>query len=591
MTLVGSQLGQFAIVGPIGSGAMGDVYRARDTRLGRDVALKILPAAFAQDQDRRVRFEREARLLAALHHPHIATIFGVEDAGGSAALVMELVEGPTLAERLDGQKAKGKGLSLSEALAIARQLAEALDAAHEKGIIHRDLKPANIKVTPDGVVKVLDFGLAMVAQGSGLAANDETMPLVSTAGSIVGTAAYMSPEQARGQAVDRRTDIWAFGCVLFEMLTGQRAFGGQTGSDVIANVLHKDPDWSALPASTPAAVRQLIARCLEKDQKRRIRDIGDVHFEFQETSSSSIDVRPVAAAGRLPGWSVVPWLLLVVAAGAIYVTRGRNPSGNAVRAPTPEALTNDPGYTGEATLSPDGRLLAFASDRSGRGDLDIWMQQIAGGLPLRITDDEADDHTPDFSPDGSQIVFRSERDGGGIYVVPALGGAARLVARGGRNPRFSPDGSRVAYWTGQFRGETSGRRSELYVIALAGGTPVRMMADFPVANTPVWSPDGRALLVLGLRELKQVNQYRLVVRPHGRECAGAHRNHGLADLARGCGPVERRLSRTLDRVRVRGRGSRQRPRLFTGRAGPPVRPSTRVDVGCRILRHANHEPR
>ena len=274
---------------------MGEVYLARDATLGRDVAIKILPRAFTSHPDRLARFEREARMLAALNHPNICAIYGFEEAAPSPGsgqapirfLILELVDGETLAHKLaeaSKQQSRGTGLPLGEALVIARQIAEALEVAHDKGIIHRDLKPANIKITPDGVVKVLDFGLAKAVGGDGSSPGLTSVPEATAGGrregAVMGTAAYMSPEQARGQSVDRRTDIWAFGCVLYEMLTGRVTFAGDTASDSMAKILEREPDWSALPAGTPAPVRRLLLRCLTKDPKRRLRDIGDVRLEI-----------------------------------------------------------------------------------------------------------------------------------------------------------------------------------------------------------------------------------------------------------------------------------------------------------------------
>ena len=271
----GSSIGPYRIESLLGVGGMGEVYRARDTTLGRDVAIKILPRHFTADPERLARFEREARVLAALNHPNIGAIYGLEAASGVRALVLELVEGETLAVRIQRGPAP-----VTDALTIARQIADALDAAHEKGIVHRDLKPANIKVTPDGVVKVLDFGLAKAAAGE---RQSPTVTLGSTQeGTILGTAAYMSPEQARGQAADKRTDIWAFGCVLYEMLTGRAAFPGDTVSDTIAAILERDPDWVALPATTPPLATRLLQRCLEKDPKRRLRDIADARDDLDD---------------------------------------------------------------------------------------------------------------------------------------------------------------------------------------------------------------------------------------------------------------------------------------------------------------------
>src|SRR5262245_51211643 len=276
---VGSRIGPYELLSRLGAGGMGDVYRARDSQLGRDVAIKLLPAIFLSDPDRLARFERESRVLASLNHPNIAAIYAVEPVEGSRALVLELVEGPTLADRIT----KGP-VPLAEVLPIARQIAEALEAAHEKGIVHRDLKPANIKLAPTGLVKVLDFGLAKLGAGEAGGAggtgrddlsNSPTFTAGTQQGVILGTAAYMSPEQARGQAVDKRTDIWAFGCVLFEMLTGTAPFGGATVTDTLAAILQRDPDWTLLPSTTPVGIRKLLRRCLEKDPTRRLHDVAD----------------------------------------------------------------------------------------------------------------------------------------------------------------------------------------------------------------------------------------------------------------------------------------------------------------------------
>src|SRR5688572_5162415 len=277
------RLGAYKILAPLGAGGMGEVYRATDTKLDRNVAIKILPEAFAQDAERLARFKREAKTLASLNHPNIAAIYGIEESEGARALVMELVEGDDLSVHI----ARGP-IALADALPIAKQIAEALEAAHEQGIIHRDLKPANIKVRANGTVKVLDFGLAKAmepAAGSmadAMSSSTLTSPAMTQAGMILGTAAYMSPEQARGQAVDKRTDIWAFGCVLYEMLTGRVAFAGETVSDTIAAILGREPDWSVIPATTPPIVRRLLQRGLEKDPKRRLRDIGDARVELDD---------------------------------------------------------------------------------------------------------------------------------------------------------------------------------------------------------------------------------------------------------------------------------------------------------------------
>ena len=304
----GSRLGVFALIDLIGRGGMGEVYRARDTKLGRDVAIKILPEAFAHDADRLARFQREAKTLASLNHPNIAAIYGLEESAGMTALVMELVEGDDLSQQI----ARG-AIPVDEALPIAKQIAEALEAAHEQGIIHRDLKPANIKVRSDGTVKVLDFGLAKAMEPTGAMSPVDSMsptittPAMTQAGMILGTAAYMSPEQARGKAVDKRADIWAFGAVLFEMLTGRRAFQGEDITDTIVAVISKEPDWAALPSTTPAGLRRLLSRCLKKDAKARLRDIGEARVQVEEllsgvsgeSSATAADAATTAATAAI----------------------------------------------------------------------------------------------------------------------------------------------------------------------------------------------------------------------------------------------------------------------------------------------------
>jgi Tol biopolymer transport system component len=509
----GTRLGSYEILSAIGSGGMGEVYRALDTKLNREVALKVLPDAFAQDPDRLARFKREAQVLASLDHPNIGAIYGFEDADGIHALVLQLVEGPTLADRVT----QGP-IPIDEALPIARQIADALDAAHNKGVIHRDLKPANIKLRPDGTVKVLDFGLAKLLDTETTAGQTRgynqgltnsptiTTPAMTMGGVILGTAAYMSPEQARGKAADKRADIWAFGCVLFEMLTGTRAFAGATLSDTIAAILERDPSWERLPESTPPPIRRLLRRCLQKDREDRLHDIADARIEIVELIQGISDGSPAATSDASRG-SMVRLAFVagatIIAVGAFgwALRRSSETTTDAAPAATLTRLTYDSGVTSMPALSPDGRLLAYSSDRAGRGDRDIWIQQTDGGVPLRLTDDSADDTQPDFSPDGREIVFRSERGGGGIFVVSALGGPARLIVAGGRQPRFSPDGSRIAYTLGQFRGTPSSTQSALNVLSLAGGAPTRLLPDFVAVFAPVWSPDGHSLLAIARHDV------------------------------------------------------------------------------------------
>jgi serine/threonine protein kinase len=354
----GARIGPYEVLSALGAGGMGEVYRARDTKLGRDVAIKLLPSIFATDPDRLARLAREARLLAALNHPHIATIHGLEESGGLRALVMELVEGPTLAEKLE-QNSRGQvkgGVPLAEALRIAGQIALGLEAAHEKGIVHRDLKPGNIKVRHDGSVKVLDFGLARAFQGDGTADDLCHLPTITTDlhSGIVGTPAYMSPEQARGDTVDKRTDVWAFGCVLYEMLTGRTAFPGKTISDSIAAILEREPQWTALPADTPASIRQLLRRCLEKDQNRRLHDIADARIEIDDVRSGAQSAGPIvhAASGSRSRLAWTAALLLTAVAAAAGGAWGFRPVSA-----VPEArleISTPPTRDPSMALSPDG---------------------------------------------------------------------------------------------------------------------------------------------------------------------------------------------------------------------------------------------
>jgi eukaryotic-like serine/threonine-protein kinase len=430
----GARLGPYEILSAIGAGGMGEVYRARDTRLKRDVAIKILPSSVAADRERVARFEREAELLAALNHPHIAHIHGVEESGGSLALVMELVEGETLADRI----AYG-AIAVDEALPLAGQIADALEAAHERGIVHRDLKPANIKVRPDGTVKVLDFGLAKamdMAGGAGATGEDLThsptitSPAMTQAGMILGTAAYMSPEQARGKPVDRRADIWAFGCVVFEMLTGSRAFGGDDVSDVLASVLAREPDWSRLPANLSPVFAQYLKRCLQKDPRRRIRDIGDVLLALDGAFDAPVSALAPAINAR-PLWTrLIPIAAaaLVAAAATGVVMWNRRP----VAAPSPVSRFDVILPSGQElrgaqrsviAVAPDGRAFVYkASDG-------LYLRSM-GDLEPRLIPGTADRTgstlaSPFFSPDGQWIGYFGDT---GLTKIGVTGGAPITIA-------------------------------------------------------------------------------------------------------------------------------------------------------------------
>src|SRR6266852_4423270 len=368
----GTKLGTYEIVAPLGAGGMGEVYQAHDTKLGRDVAIKVLPEAFAHDPARLSRFQRKAKMLASLNHPNIAAIYGLEEDARRNYLVMELVPGETLTERV---KREGR-IPVQEALAIAKQIAEALEAAHEKSIIHRDLKPANVKLTPEGKVKVLDFGLAKAFAGDESGNDPSNSPTLSQAatmqGVILGTAAYMSPEQARGKAVDKRTDLWAFGCVLYELLTGKQAFTGEDITEILAAVVKTEPDWQPLPSATPTKIRDLLRRCLQKEKVLRLRDAGDARIEIQEALAAPVSLEPtadapaqlwrraaglgLAALGILAIGSVAPWYLKP------SLPRPPSPAHLVVALPPGDQLTpaNLP-----LEISPDGTQLAYVAVRSG----------------------------------------------------------------------------------------------------------------------------------------------------------------------------------------------------------------------------------
>ena len=398
-TLIGESVGVYRILDLLGVGGMGEVYRARDTRLDRDVAVKILPRLFSADPERLGRFEREARLLASLNHPHIAAIYGFEKTARVQALILELVDGPTLGERLQ----RGPVPTL-EALRLARQIADALEAAHERGIVHRDLKPQNIKVKPDGTVKVLDFGLARRATAEADSARTRE-------GTVLGTASYMSPEQSRGHVVDKRTDVWAFGCVLYEMLTGRAAFAGETTSDTLAAVLKQDPAWQALPADTPPGIRSVLRRCLTKDPVDRLHDIADARIEIQEALARPGAVTPADPRPRGARWTrIMPWVVAAasIAAALLAVTQASRIAGSTARPITRLDLDLPPGvelvsvYPPAMVLSPDGTRVAFIGVFRGSRQLYTRRLDQFETVPLRGTENANAVFT---SPDGRALGF------------------------------------------------------------------------------------------------------------------------------------------------------------------------------------------
>jgi Tol biopolymer transport system component len=452
----GARLGLYEIVAPLGAGGMGEVYRARDTKLNRDVALKLLPDLFAADADRLARFQREAQVLASLNHPHIAQIYGLEDSSPSTgsgqaairAIVMELVEGATLADRIAyvGRALSGpptspdlirSGLQVDEALSIARQIAEALEAAHDKGVIHRDLKPANVMITHGGLVKVLDFGLAAVAQGSGPdigVTNSPTLTMAATrAGVILGTAGYMSPEQAAGKPVDKRADIWSFGVILWEMLAGQRLFDGETVSHTLADVLRAEIDFNTLPSDTPPVIRDLLRRCLDRDVRNRLRDIGEARVTIQKylpNPAANVTVAaPAGAAGRSSWLTSVAWSVAVVAAasaGALAFVhfRERPPAAESVRFQIlpPEQTA----FTTTAVLAPDGKRLVFdAPGPDGRAVLWVRSLDSLDARPLPGT--EGASPGPFWSPDSRFLAFGVNGFPGRLKKVEASGGPPQTL--------------------------------------------------------------------------------------------------------------------------------------------------------------------
>jgi hypothetical protein len=497
--MIGTKLGPYQILDKLGEGGMGEVYRAHDSKLGRDVALKILPPAFTSNPDRLARFEREARLLASLNHPHVGAIYGLEEAGGVRALVLELIEGPTLAERM----AAGP-ISTPDALEIVRQIAEALEAAHEKGIVHRDLKPANIKIAPNGSVKVLDFGVAKATAHDsvdGALSSAPTATMEATAhGVIVGTAAYMSPEQARGQPVDKRTDVWAFGCVLYEMLAGRRAFTGDTASDVLARVIERDPDWAALPAALPEPIRRLLERSLRKDRHRRLSDIADARIEIDDALAAPVLHDRAAVAGGTGRRSVL-WgsaaLVLVLALGAagFFLLRPA-----AAVSPVRLSATIPPGMKFQVGggalgapagnggyISPDGRKLLFTLV-DGTGKWQMWMRAIDSGAAQPLAGTELA-NSPFWSADGRYVGFFDD-SARKLKKLDVTTGSVTTIcdAPGGRGGSWSRDNIIVFA-----RSNTEG----LFKVPAAGGEPLpatTLRAGEAWHRSPSFLPDGRHFL-------------------------------------------------------------------------------------------------
>jgi Tol biopolymer transport system component len=495
MTLAaGTRLGSYEVVAQIGAGGMGEVYQAHDTQLGREVAIKVLPANFVNDPERLSRFQREARMLAALNHANIATIYGLEQSGGVTCLVMELVPGETLAERV-----KAGPLPMEEALKIAEQIAEALEAAHEKSIIHRDLKPANVKVTPEGKVKVLDFGLAKAFAGDATSEDIGNSPTLSRAatmqGVILGTAAYMSPEQARGKAVDKRTDIWAFGCVLYELLTGKQTFHGEDVTDILAAVVRAEPDWQALPTATPLKVRDLLRHCLQKDKRLRLRDAGDAQIEIQEALAAPAIMAALTTAPATRGWreraawgAALVFIVTTIAFAIGFVLRAPKPA-------QPMRLSAEIGadaslytaYGPSVILSPEGtRLALVAGGADQKSRIYIRSLDQLQASALSGTENARD---PFFSPDGQWLGFFAD---GKLKKISVQGGAAVTLcdAPNDRGGSWGDDGTIVF---------SPDNRVALSKVSSAGGAPqpLTTLDKQTGENTQRWPqvlPGSKALL-------------------------------------------------------------------------------------------------
>jgi Tol biopolymer transport system component len=486
----GTRLGSYEILSLLGAGGMGEVYRARDSKLCRSVAIKVLPSNVARDPEKIDRFQREAKVLASLNHPNIASIYGFEDSD-RPGLVMELVEGPTLADRITAGP-----LPIEEALKIAKPICEALEYAHEHGIVHRDVKPANIKVSDDGTVKLLDFGLAKALESLGMNTDILSSPTfshVTQAGLILGTAAYMSPEQAKGRQIDQRSDIWAFGCVLFEMLTGNMVFGGESVTDTLAEIIKAEPNWSRLPPNTPIPIRALLQRCLQKDPRQRLQAIGEARIVIEGTLAgktgvdddrakvSTTEKSHPAVAGIL---GFVAGAVLVATVGWWIVRPSSMPAGMHF-----SAVTSFAGVQAQPALSPDGRSVAFISNRDGH--YNIYVGLVRGGELVQITHDAAMKSRPLWSPDGGTLAYAQLNESGtmDVWEVAALGGSPRKVILNATDPAWTPDGHSLIY--------ENYADGEIWTCGVSGENPrllVRMGPD-EVATELRTSPDGKMIAI------------------------------------------------------------------------------------------------
>jgi Tol biopolymer transport system component/tRNA A-37 threonylcarbamoyl transferase component Bud32 len=501
----GQRLGPFEIQEPLGAGGMGEVYKARDTRLDRDIALKVLPDRLSRDAEALGRFEREAKALAALDHPYIAGIHGLEEASGFRFLVLELVPGESLSERLT----RGRP-PLGDALRIAARIAEGLEAAHDRGILHRDLKPGNVQVTADGGVKLLDFGLAKnVASEQQSEAETLTKDPETREGTVLGTPAYMSPEQSRAMPVDRRTDIWSLGCILYELLAGKRVFQAPTVSDTVAAVLSREPDWSALPSDVPPSIRHILHRCLEKDVNHRLRDVGDLRLELEEALAQLKAPRPPrAVAWRSVGWAAA----LGVALLALVVWLVLRARGGPITPPQLAQVTSTEGVEEFPAFAPDGARVAYSAEKGGVRK--IVVKSLSDGRESVVTSGDRDDIQPAWSPDGNRLLFvrgqTAERrlepgdvfgrfTGGDVFALDLDTRAEKKLLDNAFNPAWSPDGKSIAVdavWAGPAR---------IWVVDSGGHNPVQVTSDASEAVEhlrPRWSPDGRRIVFQNLERTR-----------------------------------------------------------------------------------------
>ena len=497
------RFGRYRVMDQIGSGGSGVVYAAWDESLNRKVAVKVLRPEVAQNPELQKRLRWDARAASALQHPNIVVVHEVGSDGGVDYIAMECISGQTLGERI----ATGP-LNNREALNLGIQICSGLEAAHAAGIVHRDLKPGNIMITDQGVVKLLDFGLAKHCDG-GFDTKDapETVE-----GRFAGTVAYVSPEQADAKPVDARSDIFSFGSVLYEMLTGRQAFPGNSTVSVLADIMltNPRPPQDVYPKADPA-FQHILSRCMRKDRERRYQSIAEVRVRLRELEeqilhpeSQNTVILPgpgilAARSARTSPAKLAAGALAVAAlaaAGTWYLFRTPPPT---VPLFTISRITADRGLTGSPAISRDGSFLAYASDRAGQHNLDIWLQRTNGNDLLQLTKDSANEDEPAFSPDGSLVVFHSDRDGGGLYTVSTLSGAPRLLVSGGHAPKFSPDGRRIAYWTGEMGASLKPGSVKIYIIPTVGGVPQQFRPEFDAAAFPVWSPQGDRILFLGRR--------------------------------------------------------------------------------------------